>query len=188
MKYALILLTGFFLSLPLTVFGQWSEEQLVEKPSIRDRIFTGGGIGLSFNRDVDFFSISPLIGYRLSQRAAAGVSLIYRHTTYKYVDPRVSTDDFGISPFVRFQVYGPLFLHTEYEYLNNEYILFNGERTREVFSSFMAGGGFFQPLGRNAGLFAVALYNFSYRNPSSAFDYYPYTSPWVLRAGITAGF
>ncbi|MBL7855348.1 MAG: hypothetical protein JNL17_13180 [Cyclobacteriaceae bacterium] len=173
---------------PLWASAQWGEEQMAEKPSIRDRIFTGGGIGLSFNQDVDFFSISPMIGYRISQRAAAGASLIYRHTTYKYVDPRVSTDDFGFSPFVRFQVYGPLFLHAEYEYLNNEYILFNGERTREAFTSFMAGGGFFQPLGRNAGLFAVALYNFSYRNPTSPSDYYPYTSPWVLRAGITAGF
>lgn len=173
---------------PLWASAQWGEEQMAEKPSIRDRIFTGGGIGLSFNQDVDFFSISPMIGYRISQRAAAGASLIYRHTTYKYVDPRVSTDDFGFSPFVRFQVYGPLFLHAEYEYLNNEYILFNRERTREAFTSFMAGGGFFQPLGRNAGLFAVALYNFSYRNPTSPSDYYPYTSPWVLRAGITAGF
>lgn len=173
---------------PLWASAQWGEEEMAEKPSIRDRIFTGGGIGLSFNQDVDFFSISPLIGYRISQRAAAGASLIYRHTTYKVVDPRVSTDDFGFSPFIRFQVYGPLFLHAEYEYLNNEYILFNGERTREAFTSFMAGGGFFQPLGRNAGLFAVALYNFSYRNPTSPSDYYPYTSPWVLRAGITAGF
>lgn len=173
---------------PLWASAQWGEEQMAEKPSIRDRIFTGGGIGLSFNQDVDFFSISPMIGYRISQRAAAGASLIYRHTTYKYVDPRVSTDDFGFSPFIRYQVYGPLFLHAEYEYLNNEYILFNGERTREAFTSFMAGGGFFQPLGRNAGLFAVALYNFSYRNPTSPSDYYPYTSPWVLRAGITAGF
>lgn len=173
---------------PLLASAQWGEEQMAEKPSVRDRIFTGGGIGLSFNQDVDFFSISPMIGYRISQRAAAGASLIYRHTTYKYVDPRVSTDDFGFSPFIRYQVYGPLFLHAEYEYLNNEYILFNGERTREAFTSFMAGGGFFQPLGRNAGLFAVALYNFSYRNPTSPSDYYPYTSPWVLRAGITAGF
>lgn len=173
---------------PLWASAQWGEEQMAEKPSIRDRIFTGGGIGLSFSRDVDFFSISPLIGYRISQRAAAGASIIYRHTTYKNIDPRVSTDDFGFSPFIRFQVYGPLFLHAEYEYLNNEYIFPNGERTREAFTSFMAGGGFFQPLGRNAGFFAVALYNFSYRNPTSSFDYYPYTSPWVLRAGITAGF
>jgi hypothetical protein len=161
---------------------------MAEKPSIRDRIFTGGGIGLSFSRDVDFFSISPLIGYRISQRAAAGTSVIYRHTTYKYVTPQVSTNDYGISPFVRFQIYGPLFLHAEYEYLNNEFVFSSGTRSRQGFSSFMAGGGFFQPLGRHAGLFAVALYNFSYRNPTSPSDFYPYTDPWVMRAGITAGF
>jgi hypothetical protein len=52
----------------------------------------------------------------------------------------------------------------------------------------MAGGGFFQPIGRHTAFFVTALYNFSYRNPSNPYDYYPYSSPFVLRAGITAGF
>jgi hypothetical protein len=52
----------------------------------------------------------------------------------------------------------------------------------------MAGGGMFQPIGRHAGFFAMVLYNFSYRNPTGPNDYYPYSSPFVLRVGLTAGF
>ncbi len=182
----LFLLVVFFAS--LTAYGQWGAEDLNEKPSIKDRIFTGGGFGFSFNANYDFFSLSPIIGYRVTQRFAAGTSIIYRHTTYKYVAPKISTNDWGLSPFIRYQIHGPIFLHAEYEYLNNQYVTYNGQSLRKSYTSFMAGGGLFQPIGRHAGFFAIALYNFSYRNPTSATDYYPYNSPWVLRAGVTAGF
>jgi hypothetical protein len=85
----------------LTAYGQWGEEELDQKPSIKDRIFTGGGFGLSFSTNYDFFSLSPLIGYRVTQRLAAGASIIYRRTTYKFVTPKISTNDWGLSPFVR---------------------------------------------------------------------------------------
>ena len=168
--------------------AQWDDEPMDEKPDFKDRIFTGGGFGKGFSSQYDYISVSPIIGYKLSPRLASGVSLIYRYTNYKYVTPNISANDFGISPFLRFQVYGPLFLHAEYEYLNNEYVTYGGQSVRQNFSSFMAGGGFFQPIGRRAGFFAVALYNFSYRNPTSPNDYYPYSSPLVIRAGVTAGF
>lgn len=167
--------------------AQWGDQPMVEKPKFSDRVFFGGGMGLSFSKSYDFVSISPLVGYRLTQKLATGLSFTYRYTKYKYIMPNVSTNDYGVSPFMRFQFYGPLFLHAEYEYLNYQYVTYTAETFRDSYSSFLAGGGFFQPLGRNAGFFAVALYNFSYRTPG-ANDYYPYTSPWILRAGITAGF
>lgn len=172
----------------INAIAQWGEEPMDEKPAFKDRIFTGGGFGLSFSSQYDYISVSPIIGYQITPRVAGGLNLIYRYTKYKYVTPSVSTNDYGVSPFLRFQVYGPLFLHTEYEYLNYEYVTYVGQSVRNSYSSFMAGGGFFQPVGRRAGFFAMALYNFSYRNPTSPNDYYPYSSPWVLRVGITAGF
>lgn len=175
-------------SLSLTAHAQWGEEQMAEKPSLKDRMFFGGGFGLSFSSQYDYFSVSPIIGYRLSQKVATGLSIIYRHTNYKYVTPSIATNDYGASPFIRYQFYGPLFLHAEYEFLNNEYVTYSGESTRKSFRSFMAGGGFFQPVGRHAGFYASVLYNFSYRNTTSPNDPYPYSSPFVLRVGITAGF
>ncbi len=184
--------TGILLLLMITLSlsgnAQWGEEQMEEKPSLKDRMFFGGGFGLSFSSNYDFFSVSPIIGYRLSPKVATGLSITYRYTKYKYVTPSISTNDYGLSPFIRYQFYGPLFLHAEYEYLNYEYITYTGESNRKSFTSLMAGGGFFQPVGRRAGLYLSLLYNFSYRNPTSPNDYYPYSSPFVVRAGITAGF
>jgi hypothetical protein len=51
----------------------------------------------------------------------------------------------------------------------------------------MAGGGFFQPIGAKAGFFLMALYNFSYKEAGQG-DVSPYNSPFILRAGVTAGF
>jgi hypothetical protein len=174
-------------SLSIDANAQWGEEQMAEKPSFKDRMFFGGGFGLSFSSTYDYFSVSPIIGYRLTQKVATGLSIIYRYNNYKYVTPSVSTNDYGVSPFIRYQFYGPLFLHAEYEYLNNQYITYSGEPIRKSFNSFMAGGGLFQPISRHAGFFVSVLYNFSYIN-STPTNYYPYSSPWILRAGITAGF
>jgi len=168
-------------------FAQWGDEEMSDKPSIRDRIFTGGGIGASFSSYSSFVSISPLIGYKITPKLAGGLQFTYRYTQYKTISPSVSTNDFGVSPFLRFSVYGPFFLHAEYEYLNYEIPISGTETIRQDFNSFMAGGGFFQPIGRKAGFYLMALYNFSYKQ-STPTSYSPYNSPLILRAGITAGF
>lgn len=167
-------------------FAQWGEEGMAEKPSFKDRIFTGGSFGGGFSSYYSFISATPLVGVSVTPKLATGVQFTYRYSKYNYSNgPDVSYNDFGVSPFVRFQVFGPVFLHAEYEYLSYQYQRTqSAEIERRGFNSFMAGGGFFQPVGRRAGFFLLALYNFSY----SASTYSPYASPWVLRAGITAGF
>ncbi len=68
-------------SLSLSAHAQWGEEQMTDKPSFTDRMFFGGGLGLSFSSQYDYFSVSPIIGYRLSQKLATGLSIIYRYIT-----------------------------------------------------------------------------------------------------------
>jgi hypothetical protein len=182
------LLLGLLLLFSIDVKAQWGEDEMEEKPSFKDRIFTGGGFGLGFGSYADFVSISPLVGYKVSDKVATGIGFQYRYTNYKIVNPSVSTSDYGIAPFVRYNVYAPLFLHAEYEYLNYQFVYSSNEKIRKDFSSFMIGGGVFQPISRNAGFYILALYNLSYRPLTSALDFSPYTSPWVLRAGITLGF
>lgn len=181
-----ILFPFLFLLFAFGAQAQWGEESMDEKPSLRDRMFFGGGFGLSFSSAYDFFSVSPIIGYKITDKLAGGVMLQYRYTKDKRYTQPMTFNDYGVSPFLRYNFWKGLFLHTEYEYLNYEALYPTGESTRLSFNSFMAGGGFFQPLGRNAGLFAMGLYNFSYRANSS--DPQAYDSPWVFRIGITAGF
>jgi hypothetical protein len=168
--------------------AQWGDDEMDERAPWKERVFTGGGLGMSFGTNVDFISISPLIGYKVSPKVAAGLSLTYRYTNFKYSLPKISTNDFGVSPFVRYNFYQNFFLHAEYEYLNYELPKLGSEKRREAFSSMLAGGGFFQPLGKRAGFFLLALYNFSYRNPTGPTDLQPYDSPIIVRGGITAGF
>ncbi len=181
-----LVLPFLFSCLAFGAQAQWGEEPMDDKPSIKDRMFFGGGLGLSFSSYYDYFSVSPIVGYKITDKLAGGLMFQYRYTKYKTYNPSIKTNDYGISPFLRYNVWGPIFLHTEYEFLNYEYPITPTESRRITFNSFLAGGGFFQPLGRNAGLFAMALYNFSYR--SNTTDPQAYDSPWVFRVGITAGF
>jgi len=167
--------------------AQWGEEDMSDKPTLRERLFTGGGFGLSFSNYYDFVSVSPLVGYKITPKLAAGVQVQYRYTKYKQFTPKFSTNDYGISPFVRYSIYAPIFLQAEYEYLNYEYPITTSESIRKTYNSFLAGGGFFQPIGRHAGFYAVAMYNFSYRAANYG-EVTPYNSPLVLRVGVTAGF
>lgn len=169
------------------VLAQWGDEEPAE-PTWKEKVFTGGGLGASFSNRYDYVSISPLIGYRVTPRFAPGVGFYYRYVNNKYYSPSAVLHDLGGNVFARYRITQQLFLHAEYEYLSAQYLLGPGEKTRQGFSSVMAGAGFFQPVGSKAGLFFMALYNFSYQDTSPSTPYYPYTSPLVIRAGITAGF
>jgi hypothetical protein len=169
----------------IIAFAQGEANSLKGVP-FKERIVTGGGFGLSFGSNQDFISVSPLIGYRLTAKLIAGTQLTYRYTNYKYYRPSIKLNDYGVSPLLQFYVYKNIFIQTEYEYLNYEFPVTPTETTRKNFSSFLAGGGFIQPLGDNVGFYITALYNFSYKTPQPG-EYTPYDSPLVIRAGINIG-
>lgn len=181
----IVTFTGLALIASTIVFAQGEKNSLKGTP-LKDRIVTGGGFGLGFSSAQDYFSVSPVVGYMLTTRLMAGTGFTYRYTRYKYYVPAIKLNDYGLNPFVRFTVYKNIFLQTEYEYLNYEFPATVNETTRREFTSFLAGGGFIQPLGRRVGLFLMALYNFSYKTPMQG-DYSPYNSPIVIRAGINVG-
>lgn len=155
----------------------------------KERIVTGGGLGLSFGSSQDFISISPMVGYRVTERLLTGTGVTYRYTKYKYYTPALTLIDWGFNPFLRYTLFKNIFVHTEYEYLNYEFPSpVNPEiSTREAFNSFLAGGGFIQPISDKAAFYITALYNFSYKEPLPN-QYSPYYSPLILRAGISVGF
>lgn len=170
------------------VSAQWGEEEMADQPEWKERVFFGGGLGAGFNSYYDFVSVSPLVGYKITPKLAGGVQVQYRYTKYKDVVPSLTTNDWGVSPFLRYAIFPPFFLHMEYEYLSYvSSVAADGAKVRDSYNSFLAGGGFFQPIGRNAGFYALALYNFMYEEPKPG-RISPYSEPLVLRVGITAGF
>jgi hypothetical protein len=177
--------TIFFVLSALLAYSQGEDNSLKGVP-IKERIVTGGGFGLGFSSNQDYISVSPVIGYQLTRKLMAGTSVTYRYTNWKVVDPSIKLNDYGLNPFVRFMVYRNIFLQTEFEYLNYELPTTPTETTRETFNSFMAGGGFIQPLGEKVAIYFMALYNFSYVEPKVG-EYAVYDSPLVIRAGINVG-
>lgn len=155
----------------------------------KERITVGGGLGLGFGSDQDFVSLSPMIGYRVTERFLAGTGITYRYTKFKNpID--IKLVDYGVNPFLRYTLFNNVFVQTEYEYLNYEAPTWNGSdftTQRKNYTAFLAGGGFLQPIGDRASFFLMALYNFSYTEPKVG-EYSPYYSPLVLRAGINFGF
>lgn len=177
----------------MLTFSISSIAQEEQGSSFKDKVFFGGGFGAGFGT-YTYVNVAPIIGYRITPRLSSGVRLMYQYTTYDYYAGqdkiKFQGNDYGAGLFARFLVKGPVFLQAEYEYLNYEDIdYYDGSSFRSTFDSFMAGGGISQPIGGKAFLFMTAMYNFSYNNISSTNTYrVPYSSPWVFRVGVTAGF
>lgn len=185
MRHPLMLIVVLLLCATFNAFGQGKDNSLKGTP-FKERIVTGGGLGLGFGSVQDYVSVSPVIGYSLTKKFIAGTGVTYRYTNYKITTPSIKLNDYAISPFLRYNIYRGFFLQTEYEYLNYEFPVNTAETVRMDFTSFLAGGGLVQPIGRNLAFYVMALYNFSYQQPVPG-RISPYNSPFVLRAGINIG-
>jgi len=178
----------FFIACSLASFAQKKSESSLAGVPFKERIFTGGGMGMSFGSYQDYIAISPMIGYRITEKFWGGSSFTFRYTKYKATTPSFKLYDYGINPFLRYSIFENIFIQAEYEYLNYEYpYSADGTTIRKTFDSFLAGGGFMQPIGDKAAFYVLALYNFSYQDPLPQ-DYSPYYSPWIIRAGVSIGF
>jgi len=140
----------------------------------------GGGISAGAG-DVSFLTVSPYLSYRVTEEAEVGVSLFYRLRRDTRFSRDLDTRDAGGSVFGRYYLPGPFFVQAEVEYLNYEVYRSNLSTYRKSTTGLLAGGGISQPLGANASAHLMLLYNFSYSGYSAPA---PYSSPWVLRAGI----
>ncbi len=178
----------FSSTIVIDAFSQIQEEKR-EKPGFKEKLFFGGGLGLSFG-DVTYINIAPVIGYRITPKLSAGLRLFYQYRSYKdYVVGNGATydsNDYGVGVFGRFVIFGPIYIQAEYEYSSYEYYYTVDNKERRGYNSFMAGGGFMQPIGRNAAFYITAMYNFSYSDDTTTPQ--PYGSPLILRMGVTAGF
>jgi hypothetical protein len=180
-----IIVLSLLIFLATECFPQGEANSLKGTP-VKERIVTGGGMGLGFGSVQDYVSVSPSIGYMFTRKLIAGLNLSYMYTNYKFFKPSLKLHTYGGGPFARYIVYKSIFIQAQYEYLNYEFPVSATETTRQGFDSFMAGGGIIQPLGDRAALYVMALYNFSYKQPAPG-TFSPYNSPWVIRAGINVG-
>ena len=147
------------------------------KKNFWDKAFIGGNVGLQFGRET-FVDVSPLVGYKFTDKISAGIGATYQYYSLKDRYYNFETNIYGGRVFGRYNFTEYLFGHVEYEYLNLE--AFDFYRRRVDVVSIMAGAGYIQHISDRSGIMAMVLYNFT----ESA--YTPYTNP-IFRVGFVIG-
>jgi len=144
----------------------------------------GGGIGVGLG-NVAYVDVSPWIGYRATQRATVGGSLVLRWRQDDRYTPTLTTTDYGGSVFTRYDLFRNVFAQAEYEYLDYEYPDPFGDTQRTGQSSLFLGAGAWFPSGGRVNFGASVLYNVLHddSDPFRAYD-----DPWVVRLGVGVGF
>lgn len=165
------------------------DAQQGQKPRFADRIFFGGGLGLQFGT-ITLIDISPVVGYRVTEKLETGIGLTYKF--YKYNDyyslgSDLKTNIIGGSVFARYHILENLFAHVEYESLHYRYDEYYGsgssitfDQRTAIYNSIFVGGGYRQRISSGSYFFIMALWNL---NDGA---YSPYSNP-VLRMGVMIG-
>jgi len=180
-KLRLSILTLLILTVHITL------AQELPRTPLKDRFYFGGNLGLQFG-SATYIDISPLVGYKITEKLSAGVGATYiyysiKESAYNY---GYETSIYGGRVFGRYNFMENLFGHAETEILNmevpavisgtNQYTL-----VRQNITSILAGGGYAQPIGERSALIMMLLWNFNED------QYSPYQNP-IFRIGFNAGF
>ncbi|MDW7690252.1 hypothetical protein R9C00_24190 [Flammeovirgaceae bacterium SG7u.111] len=143
------------------------------KPPLKDRIYIGGNLGLSFGT-ITYIDVSPLVGYRITPEFSAGAGFSYRY----YEDNRYNSGYNIVGPraFARYVIADMFFPYVEYESL---YVKFDNSDTKTWYDALFLGAGLMQPVGKKGRIMLTALYNVNYSQTHSL-----YSSPWQYRVGF----
>jgi len=157
-----------------------------EKSSIKDKLFVGGGVGLSFGT-VDYVSIAPLVGYRVAPRFDLAIQPFYSYTKDNRYSPEFSASNYGADLIGRVRIVQSFFAEARVEWISYEYLDTLNQSRRQSDTYPMAGLGYTVGAGR-VGISFSALYNFGYDNNSLYGAYGPYDSPVIYQVGVSVGF
>ncbi len=168
--------------LTANLYAQEETPPVKPKVPFRERIFTGGNIGLQFGT-VTYIDISPKIGYKLTDKAAAGIGATYIYVSDKrYKGYEYTTDIYGGRVFAQYQVFENVMAYSEFEVLNAEVIDdLTYKLSRQNIPSLLAGGGYVQPIGGSSNVVILVLWNLLESR------YSIYQNP-IIRIGFNIGF
>ena len=192
-KFVIALMFSLVCSVSLNAqyFDDGKEKEEEQEPTnIDNRVFFGGNFGLSFSfgrGGSQYFELSPLVGYRVSENFSAGAAFTYLYISREYIflpsynRITLKNNTYGPRAFLRYSFLDDYFLQTEYESLNTEVPLNDGTTNtgRAWVPGFFVGGGSTFQVSQNLAVNAMILYNLSYNDLRS-----PYVSPLVVRGGI----
>lgn len=155
-------------------------ENQKEESNFKNKFFSGGNFGIQFGT-ITLIDISPLIGYNITEKFAAGAGITYQYYKDSNYDFKINV--FGGRLFARYYIFEKIFLHSEVEYLRYNYNASQSSWSNDKvdITNFLVGGGYRQWLGGNLYATLIVLWNL---NES---EYSLYNNP-IIRIGINAGF
>lgn len=171
-------------------FSGEEKKESQDRKSKLERWSIGGNFWLSFGT-YSYVEVSPVVLYKATPKLliGPGFTYIYRKNNYtnyetSYYGPRAMatyTLFSNLDETLNLNI-GNIILHTEFETLNTDRWVpdnsgFYYKDGRTWVSSYLLGGGLFQPLGQRGGISILVLYNFLES------EYSPYANP-VVRIGF----
>lgn len=113
------------------------------KPSLKDKLYTGGNIGLSGNFSNYFsFRVSPILGLKLTPKVYTGLGIEYSYTSDKRYNPKVSANDYGARFFAQYNILPQFFAHAEYACYSYDSYYLNIKSDRVFVPYLLLGGGY----------------------------------------------
>ena len=165
-----------------TDYAQPREPKEPKRP-FKDRLYFGGGIGLSFGNQT-FIQIEPLVGVKLDKKdkLSTGLGLNYWYFKDNYYD--VELTGYGYRTFLRYRFIPQLFGHAEFLHMNvDRYNFISNEKTRIWVPHLLVGGGYAQPLGGGSSIYIQVLWEIL-QDPNSVY----YGQGPIVSGGIGIGF
>jgi len=169
-------------------FATWQKNQTTNKKrmSLSDKQFDpsrltyGGNFGLTF-ASVTYVDISPMVGYRVTDRLTPGVGITYTYYREKYNNLVYQTSFYGGRVFTRYNLFPNIFVHGELEFLNfDHYDFLTAESERIWFTSPIIGAGYMQPAGQRAAFMIYVLYALRSEELNSPYN----GNPLIFRLGF----
>ncbi|MBI3220507.1 MAG: hypothetical protein HYZ44_13420 [Bacteroidetes bacterium] len=142
---------------------------------LKDRMYFGGGFGLGGGTGYFSVSVNPILGYMITPRFSGGMGISYQLLSYTDVKPSININQYGISPFLRYN-FDQLFAMAEYNLISTNYV---NDSKRYFVDRMLLGLGYSQSLGGRGGLNVVGMYDVLYKANGA------FASPWVVRAYFT---
>jgi len=168
MKKVWLFIAVFGLS-SLVAIAQKGDYVIDEKSNFMDRVYVGGGFGLSGGSNSTIITVSPMVGYMVSNRFSVGVG-----ATYQYFKINNFTDNqYGGLLFARMNLFKQIFGYAEYSFINQ--IDYRDGVTRITIDRLPIGVGFSQRMGSRSSFNVIAAYDMLYDANGQYYD-----SPWVI--------
>ncbi|MBT33471.1 MAG: hypothetical protein CMO01_27730 [Thalassobius sp.] len=176
-----IIFSSILLLMSFGAFAQSSDDEDEENPDkipLIDRLYFGGNLGFQFG-DITYIDVSPLVGYKITDKLSGGVGGTYRYLKNKIYYPAIESNILGYRFFGRYDITEVVYPYVEYENLSFSY---GDESPRQWYDALFVGAGLFQPIGRRGGINLLVLYNLNYSATTAMNSIY--NSPWVFRVGF----